>query len=83
MSVPQLPFRPPVETSLIDENKQLSFAWSQHFQLTAQQLKTPANQTPPTLSNAPGQFGQIALDANGNLYAYVGTKWMKIQLLNF
>lgn len=80
---PQLPFRAPTEEPIIDERtKQLSSGWMIHLQLTAQQLKTPANQTPPTASNQPGQFGQIALDANF-LYIYMGTGWKRIALTNF
>jgi hypothetical protein len=79
----QLPFRAPSEVPISDKDGRLTRDWSIHLELSAQQLKTPANQTPPPASNAPGQFGQIALDAAGNLYVYVGTKWMRIALQNF
>lgn len=82
MPVPQSPFRAPIETPLLDKNGQMSFGWAQYFQFAAQQLKTPANQTPPALSNAPGTFGQIAIDGNF-LYVSVGTTWKRIALANF
>jgi len=75
---PQSPFRPPVETPMLDANKQLSFGWSQYLQISAQQLKTPANQTTPASNASPGQHGQVAV-GNGFLYVYDGTvsKWIK------
>lgn len=81
--VPQSPFRAPTEAPLVEKNGQMTFGWVQWMQIAAQQLKTPANQTAPASSASPGQFGQMALDAAGNLYLYVGTKWMKIALQNF
>ena len=81
---PQLPFRPPQSQRIVDKNTgELTTDWFLHIQYTAQQLKTPANQPAPVSSSAPGQFGQMALDRNGNLYIHVGTKWMKVQLVNF
>lgn len=82
---PQLPFRAPSETPIIDPTtKQLSFYWDQHFQLTAQQLKTPANQPAPATSGQVGQHGQISV-SNGFLYAYDGTvgKWIKFAPVPF
>ncbi len=84
MAVLQSPFRPPVETPLLDDNKQLSFGWSQFLQIQAQQLKTPANQTPPPGSGSPGQNGQMAV-SGGNLYVYDGTLglWIKFAPVAF
>jgi len=82
---PQLPFRAPTEVPLIDERtKQLDFGWIQHFQFTAQQLKTPANQVPPASAAQTGQHGQIAL-GGGFLYVYDGTvgKWIKFAPVAF
>lgn len=80
----QQPFRAPTETPIVDSKTgRVTWVWEQHLLLTGQQLKTPANQVPPAKASDPGQFGQIALDGNGNLYVYVGTKWMKAALLDF
>lgn len=75
---PQSPFRPPVETPIVDKHGQLGFGWSQHFQISSQQLKTPANQTIPATNASPGQHGQIAV-GGGFFYVYDGTegKWIK------
>jgi hypothetical protein len=81
----QLPFRAPVETPIIDPiTKQLSFGWSQHLQLTAQQLKTPANQPAPLTAGQAGQNGQMSVQ-NGFLYVYDGTvaKWIKFAPVPF
>jgi hypothetical protein len=80
----QSPFRAPVETPLLDSNKQLSFGWSQYLQISAQQLKTPANQTVPATSGQTGQSGQIAV-GGGFLYVYDGTvnKWIKFAPVPF
>ena len=66
----QLPFRAPVEAPITDKTGKLSVQWSIHLQLTAQQLKTPANQA--------GQHGQFGLNG-GFLYVYDQTvgKWIK------
>lgn len=78
------PFRGPIETPIVNPRTGiLTFGWQQHLLLTAQQLKTPANQTPPIKSSDPGEFGQIALDPAGNFYVHVGTKWMRVKLLDF
>lgn len=81
---PQLPFRAPISTPIVDpKTGVLTFGWQQHLALTGQQLKTPANQTAPSNSNDPGQFGQMALDAAGHLYVYTGTKWQRVALQDF
>lgn len=74
----QLPFRAPVEAPIIDKGGALSRDWSIHMQLTAQQLKTPANQPAPATSATPGQHGQISV-SGGFLYVYDQTvgKWIK------
>lgn len=84
MTVLQSPFRPPVETPLLDANKQLSFGWSQFLQIQAQQLKTPANQTLPLTSASPGQNGQMAV-GGGFLYVYDSTVglWIKFAPVAF
>lgn len=85
MAILQSPFRPPVETPLLDANtKQLSFSWSQFLQIQAQQLKTPANQTLPLTSASPGQNGQMAV-GGGFLYVYDSSvgKWLKFAPVAF
>lgn len=84
MAVLQSPFRPPVETPLLDDNKQLSFGWSQFLQILAQQLKTPANQSIPLTSASPGQNGQMAV-SGGFLYVYDSTvgRWIKFSPVAF
>ena len=74
----QLPFRAPVEAPITDKTGKLSVQWSIHLQLTAQQLKTPANQVSPATNATPGQHGQIAV-SGGFLYVYDQTvgKWIK------
>jgi len=81
---PQLPFRAPTEVPLLDEHKQLTFGWVQHFQFTAQQLKTPANQPPPLSAGQAGQHGQISVNG-GFLYVYDGTvaRWIKFAPVAF
>jgi len=80
----QSPFRAPVEALIADKNGQLSFAWSQYLQISAQQLKTPANQVAPQTSGQAGQHGQMAVN-NGFLYVYDGTvkKWIKFTPVPF
>jgi len=75
---PQLPFRAPTQVPITDKNGNLTRDWLIHLDLSAQQLKTPANQTPPAASNNPGTHGQLAL-GGGFLYVYDGTvnKWIK------
>jgi hypothetical protein len=80
----QLPFRAPLEVPITDKSGKLTRDWDIHLQLTAQQLKTPANQAPPTANNNPGQHGQLAL-GGGFLYVYDGTvnKWIKFAPVPF
>jgi hypothetical protein len=80
----QSPFRAPTETPLLDANKQLSFGWVQYLQISAQQLKTPANQPVPATSAQAGQNGQMAV-SGGFLYVYDGTqrKWIKFAPVAF
>jgi hypothetical protein len=80
----QSPFRAPTESPIVEKNGQLTFGWQIHFQITAQQLKTPANQTIPASNASPGQHGQIAA-GGGFLYVYDGTvsKWIKFAPVNF
>jgi hypothetical protein len=80
----QLPFRAPTDTPIADKNGALTVDWSIHMQLTAQQLKTPANQPAPLTDSQTGQHGQIALNG-GFLYAYDGTvgKWIKFAPIAF
>jgi hypothetical protein len=74
----QLPFRAPSEVPITDKNGRLTRDWDIHLQLTAQQLKTPANQQAPVSANSPGQHGQTAV-GGGFYYVYDGTvnKWIK------
>lgn len=80
----QSPFRPPVETQMVDKSGKLSFAWSQFLQIFAQQVKTPANQQVPAASNSPGQHGQTAV-GGGFYYVYDGTvqRWIKLAPVAF
>jgi hypothetical protein len=80
----QLPFRAPVEAPIVDKGGKLTVDWSTHLQLTAQQLKTPANQTPPATNATPGQHGQISV-SGGFLYVYDQTvgKWIKFSPTGF
>ncbi len=80
----QSPFRAPTETPIVEKNGQISFTWVQYLQISAQQLKTPANQVPPSANNAPGQNGQMAV-SGGFLYVYDGTaqKWIKFAPVPF
>lgn len=81
---PLLPFRAPVEVPIVEpKTGGLTTEWQRHLMLTAQQIKTPANQPPPLLPTDPGQFGQLALDTSGNLYVYTGTQWMRVALQSF
>jgi hypothetical protein len=74
----QFPFRAPIEAPITDKSGALTQDWSIHMQLTAQQLKTPANQPAPAMSSQIGQHGQVAV-SGGFLYVYDGTvgKWIK------
>lgn len=84
-NVPQSPFRAPVEAPLIDVGtKTMSKDWNIHLQLTAQQLKTPANQSVPASAKQIGQNGQIAV-GGGFLYVYDGSqnKWLKFAPVPF
>ena len=80
----QSPFRAPTETPIVEKNGQLTFGWVQYLQISAQQLKTPANQTIPAKNSTPGQNGQIAV-GGGFLYVYDGTvnKWIKFSPVAF
>jgi len=84
ITTPQSPFRAPTETPLLDEHKQLSFGWVQYLQISAQQLKTPANQPAPASAAQTGQNGQMSVQ-NGFLYVYDGTqnKWIKFAPVSF
>lgn len=81
---PQAPFRAPTEAPIVDKQGFATYDWMQHLQISAQQLKTAANQTAPTSSSDPGQNGQLAMDDNF-LYVYSGVsnKWKRIALQNF
>lgn len=82
---PQSPFRPPIETPIIEKNGQLTWGWIQHLEIQAQQLKTPANQPAPQTNASPvGQHGQFGFDGT-NLYIWSGTqnKWLKFAPVAF
>jgi hypothetical protein len=80
----QSPFRAPTETPIVDKNGQMSFTWVQYLQISAQQLKTPANQAAPASAAQAGQNGQMAV-SNGFLYVYDGVqqKWIKFAPVPF
>jgi hypothetical protein len=80
----QLPFRAPLEVPMTDKSGKLTRDWDIHLQLTAQQLKTPANQPAPAQSGNPGQHGQLSVNG-GFLYVYDGTvnKWLKLAPVPF
>lgn len=79
----QLPFRIP-EVPIVDKNGTTTKDWNIHLQLTAQQLKTPANQPAPLSSAQAGQNGQISV-SGGFLYVYDGSlnKWIKFAPVPF
>lgn len=79
----QQPFRIP-ETAVVNKDGGLTVDWLLHLQLTAQQLKTPANQPVPATNATPGQHGQVAV-SGGFLYVYDQTvaKWIKFAPIAF
>lgn len=80
----QSPFRAPTESPIVEKNGQMSFTWVQYMQISAQQLKTPANQTAPATNATPGQNGQLSIQG-GFLYVYDGSlnKWIKFAPVPF
>jgi hypothetical protein len=78
MAVKQLPFRAPSEVPISDKSGRLTRDWFIHLELSAQQLKTPANQVPPASAVQVGQNGQMAV-GGGFLWVYDGSvnKWLK------
>ena len=81
----QQPFRiPPPEIPVVDKSGKLTKDWIIHLDLSAQQLKTPANQPIPASANQTGQHGQTAV-GGGFYYVYDGTvgKWIKLAPVPF
>jgi hypothetical protein len=87
----QFPFRAPVEAPIADKSGALTGDWSIHMQLTAQQLKTPANQPAPATARQPGQHGQTSV-SGGFYYVYDATvanpdgtvgRWLKLAPVAF